>query len=253
MNLRFPAPKAGALATRQRSESIGVYALELESVKGYYETMIKLKQKAETVYSILDELLPPDIQFLEQRDPFRFMISVILSAQTTDRIVNIVTEPLFERFPTVEALASAPLEEVEEIIFPTGFYRMKAKNITSCAQALVGKEIPSSMEELIKLPGVGRKTANCVIGDIYGKPAIIVDTHFGRVVRRLGLVDTKDPEKIEKQISRLLDKEKHYRFSMTVNMFGRTVCHAKKPGCEECPLRSICPSSDAFLKASSKG
>ena len=215
--------------------------------------MTKLQQKAETVYIILDELLPPHIQFLDQRDPFRFLISVILSAQTTDRIVNIVTGPLFERFPTVEALASAPLQEVEEIIFPTGFYRMKAKNIKACAQALIDKEIPSTMEELTQLPGVGRKTASCVLGDIYGKPAIIVDTHFGRVVQRLGLVDTKDPEKIESQIANLLEEEKHYRFSMTANMFGRTVCHAKKPLCEECPLNSICPSAAAFLKESSKG
>lgn len=215
--------------------------------------MTKIQQKAETVYEILDQTLPPHIQFLEQRDPFRFMISVILSAQTTDRIVNIVSGPLFERFPTVEALASAPLEEVEQIIFPTGFYRMKANNITSCAKALVGKEIPSTMEELVKLPGVGRKTASCVLGDIYGKPAIIVDTHFGRVVQRLGLVDTKDPEKIERQVSVLLDESKHYRFSMTANMFGRTVCHAKKPGCEQCPLRSLCPSAAAFLQASAKG
>ncbi|MDT4762776.1 endonuclease III [Sphaerochaeta sp. PS] len=214
--------------------------------------MNKLQKKAAAVYTILDELHPPHIQFLEQRDPFRFMISVILSAQTTDRIVNIVSGPLFERFPTVEALAAAPLEEVEEIIFPTGFYRMKAKNITSCAQALVGKEIPSTMEELIQLPGVGRKTASCVLGDIYGKPAIIVDTHFGRVVYRLGLVDTKDPEKIEKQIASLLEEKKQYRFSMTANMFGRTVCHAKKPGCKDCPLRPLCPSADAFLKASAK-
>jgi len=214
--------------------------------------MIKIQQKAETIYEILDQTLPPHIQFLEQRDPFRFMISVILSAQTTDRIVNIVTGPLFERFPTVEALASAPLTEVEEIIFPTGFYRMKAKNITSCAQAMIGREIPSTMEELVKLPGVGRKTASCVLGDIYGKPAIIVDTHFGRVVQRLGLVDTKDPVKIERQVAALLDESKHYRFSMTANMFGRTVCHAKKPSCEECPLSSLCPSVAAFLQASAK-
>jgi len=215
--------------------------------------MTKIQQRAETVYAILDQLLPPHIQFLEQRDPFRFMISVILSAQTTDRIVNIVTGPLFERFPTVEALASAPLPEVEEIIFPTGFYRMKAKNVTSCAQALVGKALPATMEELVKLPGVGRKTASCVLGDIYGEPAIIVDTHFGRVVQRLGLVDTKDPGKIERQVAKLLDASRHYRFSMTANMFGRTVCHAKKPLCEECPLSSLCPSAAAFLQLSAKG
>lgn len=214
--------------------------------------MTKMQVKAGQIYAILDELLPKQIQFLDQRDPFKFLISVILSAQTTDRIVNIVTKPLFERFPTVEALAQAPQEEVEEIIFPTGFYRMKAKNIIACAQALLDKKIPSTMEELIKLPGVGRKTANCVLGDIYGKPAIIVDTHFGRVVYRLGLVKVKEPGKVEKEIARLLPSEQHYRFSMTANMFGRTVCHAKRPLCEECPLKELCPSAAAFLKVYAK-
>ncbi|MBJ2356516.1 MAG: endonuclease III [Sphaerochaeta sp.] len=207
---------------------------------------------ASLIYERLDTLLPKDIQFLEQRDPFRFLISVILSAQTTDRTVNAVVRTLFTHYPDAPSLAKASREDVEEIIFPTGFYRNKAKNIIACAQALGDGGLPETMEELVKLPGVGRKTASCVLGDIYGKPAIIVDTHFGRVVNRLGLVSTKDPEKIEREVASLLDPRFHYRFSMTANLFGRTTCHAKKPSCEDCPFSDVCPSRDAFLKKHSK-
>jgi endonuclease-3 len=207
---------------------------------------------ANLIYERLDTLLPKDIQFLDQRDPFRFLISVILSAQTTDRTVNAVVRTLFDVYPDAPSLAKAKREEVEEIIFPTGFYRNKAKNIIACAQALGDGGLPDTIEELVKLPGVGRKTASCVLGDIYGKPAIIVDTHFGRVVNRLGLVATKDPEKIEKAVASLLEPRFHYRFSMTANLFGRTTCHAKKPSCEECPFSDVCPSRDAFLKKHSK-
>ena len=205
------------------------------------------------IFSTLDILLPSDIQFLEQRDPpFRFLISVILSAQTTDRIVNVVVKELFAKYPDKQALAKASLVDVEAIIYPTGYYRNKAKHIIACAEALIDCELPDTMEALVKLPGVGRKTASCVLGEIYGKHAIIVDTHFSRVVNRLGLVDTKDPEKVEKQIAAFLEDSKQYRFSMTANLFGRTVCHAKKPECENCPLNALCPSRDAFLKARSK-
>ncbi|ADY13539.1 endonuclease III domain-containing protein [Sphaerochaeta globosa] len=211
------------------------------------------KQRMQEIFSTLDTLLPQTIQFLEQRDPFRFLISVILSAQTTDRIVNVVAKELFAKYPDKQTLAQASSEDVESIIYPTGYYRNKAKHIIACSEALLDCDLPDTMEELVKLPGVGRKTASCVLGDIYGKCAIIVDTHFSRVVNRLGLVDTKDPEKVEKQIAVLLDDPKQYRFSMTANLFGRTVCHAKKPECENCPLSSLCPSRDAFLKARSKG
>lgn len=211
------------------------------------------KQRIQEIFTVLDTQLPSDIQFLEQRDPFRFLISVILSAQTTDRIVNIVVKELFAKYPDKASLASASAEDVQSIIYPTGYYRNKAKNIIACSKALLGRGLPDTMDELIKLPGVGRKTASCVLGDIYGKSAIIVDTHFSRVVNRLGLVNTKDPEKVEKEIAALLEEDKQYRFSMTANLFGRTTCHAKKPGCEDCPLSSLCPSRDAFLKARSKG
>ncbi len=209
---------------------------------------MKKNSNASKIYEILDEFLPVDIQFLEQKDPFRFLISVILSAQTTDKIVNAVVRQLFAVYPDVKSLAQANLEDVQEIIYPTGYYRNKAKNIIACAQALGDSEVPDTMEALIKLPGVGRKTASCVLGDIYRKPAIIVDTHFARVVKRLGLVATTDPGKIEKEIASLLEPSQHYRFSMTANLFGRTVCHAKKPSCDDCPLSGLCPSRDAFLK-----
>ncbi|HPZ16193.1 MAG TPA: endonuclease III [Sphaerochaeta sp.] len=209
---------------------------------------MKAGERIRTVYEILDGQLPKEIQFLDERDPFRFLISVILSAQTTDRIVNVVVRDLFAAYPDAESLAAARLEDVEAIIYATGFYRAKAKNIIATARQLAGRPVPSTMEELIALPGVGRKTASCVLGDIYGKPAIIVDTHFSRVVNRLSLVDTKDPVKVEEGIKEILDPSMQYRFSMTANLWGRTVCHAKRPLCEECAIAALCPSRDGFLE-----
>jgi endonuclease-3 len=209
---------------------------------------MKAEERICSVYRILDEQLPKEIQFLDERDPFRFLISVILSAQTTDRIVNVVVRDLFAAYPDAESLATARLEDVEAIIYATGFYRAKAKNIIATARQLAGRPVPSTMEELTTLPGVGRKTASCVLGDIYGKPAIIVDTHFSRVVNRLSLVDTKDPVKVEEGIKEILDPSMQYRFSMTANLWGRTVCHAKRPLCEECAIAHLCPSRDGFLE-----
>ncbi|TAH57367.1 MAG: endonuclease III [Sphaerochaeta sp.] len=199
------------------------------------------------VYKRLDELSPSEIRFLDERDPFRFLISVILSAQTTDRIVNSVTKDLFSKYPDAPSLAAADLKDVEEIVYPTGFYRNKAKNIIAASKALGEEAVPDTMEELIKLPGVGRKTASCILGDIYDKPAIIVDTHFGRVVQRLGITAEKDPTAIELDVAGQLEGRYHYRFSMIVNLFGRTTCHAKRPQCETCPLNDICPSAAFFL------
>src|SRR5690554_6535635 len=137
---------------------------------------MKKSEFAKQIYEQLDALLPQDIQFLEQRDPFKFLIRVSLSAQTTDKIVNVVVKQLFAVYPDKYALAKAKTEDVEQIIYPTGYYRNKAKNIIACAQALEHNNLPDTMDELVKLPGVGRKTASCVLGDIYNKPAIIADT-----------------------------------------------------------------------------
>jgi len=207
-----------------------------------------LGETAIQIYRILDSISPPQIVFLQQADPFRLLISVILSAQTTDRQVNTVTQELFRQYPGPAELASADPMQVERIIRSTGFYRAKTTHIIATAQQLVQRfsgQVPLSMEELTTLSGVGRKTANCIIGQIAGKPAIIVDTHFGRVVRRLGLTQATDPEAIEQEITALLPFETHYRFSMTVNLHGRQICHAKNPACKECALKTLCASYPA--------
>lgn len=203
------------------------------------------KLRAEQTYRILDTTSPTIITFLTQTDPFRLLVSVILSAQTTDRQVNEVAEVLFQRYPTAYLLAHAELEMVKEIIKSTGYYNAKAKNIIGTAQALVERHqgsVPFSMEELVALPGVGRKTASVILGQLANQPAIIVDTHFARVVRRLGLTEAKDPVRIEREVASLLPPEHHYRYSMTVNLHGRQICHARKPSCDICQLAPYCKS-----------
>lgn len=196
------------------------------------------------VYEILDKNSKEEIVFLDKKDPFQFLISVILSAQTTDKMVNIVTVELFDKYPDAKSLSKADYEDVCRIIKPTGFYKVKAKNIINCSKALVNKTVPDNIKELVKLPGVGRKTANCVIGDIYHQGAVIVDTHVKRVLNRLKIVEEKDPTKIEMKVRSLLEDKYLYRFSMTVNLHGREVCHARKPNCKDCCLKDLCPSRD---------
>jgi len=203
------------------------------------------ESRAEQTFLILDRISPAQITFLTQKDPFRLLISVIMSAQTTDRQVNEVAEVLFSRYPTARDLAEADIETVKSIIRSTGYFNAKAKHIINTARDLVehfDSTVPLRMEELTSLSGVGRKTASVIIGQIARKPAIIVDTHFGRVVRRIGLTEQEDPERIEREVALLLPPERHYRFSMIVNLHGRQVCHAKKPKCEACPVAPFCAS-----------
>ncbi|WP_422477435.1 endonuclease III [Pleomorphochaeta sp. DL1XJH-081] len=202
-------------------------------------------ERAHHTYEILDTISPSNITFLNQTDPFRLLVSVILSAQTTDRQVNEVASVLFEKYPSVESLAHADIDSVKEIIRSTGYFNAKAKNIIGTAKALLekyGGVVPFSMEELVKLPGVGRKTASVIIGQLDNQPAIIVDTHFARVVRRLGLTVATDPERIEREVAKLLPPANHYRYSMIVNLHGRQVCHARKPQCGLCQLAPYCKS-----------
>ncbi len=202
-------------------------------------------QRALKTYEILDRSSPASISFLTQTDPFKLLISVIMSAQTTDRQVNEVASVLFEQYPTPKALAFADIENVKDIIRSTGFFNTKAKNIIGTANALVERfnsQVPLTMKDLVSLPGVGRKTANVIIGQIAQKPAIIVDTHFSRVVQRIGLTDQKEPHEIEKEVARLLPPHHHYRYSMTVNLHGRQVCHARKPLCHICSVAQWCAS-----------
>ena len=202
-------------------------------------------ERAEYIFGILDASSPQEIAFLTQTDPFRLLISVILSAQSTDRQVNEVVKMLFSQYDTVEALASADIETVKQIIWSTGYHNAKAKNIIETAKVLVEwyhKVVPLEMEELLTLPGVGRKTANVMLGQLAGRPAIIVDTHFKRVVRRIGLTEAKTPEHIEREVAALLPPERQYRFSMIVNLHGRQVCHARKPACNTCAVAPWCIS-----------
>ncbi len=206
-----------------------------------------LSEKALTFHTILDTLYPKEIEFLVYDSAFQLLISVILSAQTTDNQVNEVTPELFNSYPTPSDLCKAKVEELERIIHSVGFFRRKAVLIRDAACAVAtdhGGEVPLTMKELTAIPGVGRKSANVIIGHIAGRGAIITDTHFMRVVKRLGLTEATEPVKIEREIASLIDESLQFRFSMTVNMHGRKVCHARKPSCSECPLRDICPSSD---------
>lgn len=194
-------------------------------------------------YHLLDLHYPKEIVFLEFKNPYQTLISVILSAQTTDRQVASIQEPLFSLYPTPDKLANASAAEVENIIRPVGFFKVKAKNIIGSAQMLVehfGGEVPQTIDELLRLPGVGRKSANVVMGHCFNQPAIIVDTHFGRVVYRLGLTHSKNPQKVEEEIAFLLPASKHYRFSMAANLHGREICFARKPACEKCFLATLC-------------
>ncbi|MBN2861435.1 MAG: endonuclease III [Sphaerochaetaceae bacterium] len=208
---------------------------------------METKQRALHVYRILDEIYPKEIEFLVYSSAFQLLISVILSAQTTDNQVNAVTPRLFSSYPTPKDLCAAEVSDIENIIHSIGFFRRKALLIREAACTLVKNydgEVPLTMKELLTIPGVGRKSASVIIGHIAGEGAIITDTHFMRVVRRLGLTEKKDPLNIEREIASLIDVSLQFRFSMTVNLHGRRVCHARHPSCSECPLQELCLSSD---------
>jgi len=177
--------------------------------------------------------------------PYELLISVRLAAQCTDARVNLVTPVLFEKFPSLDALANAKIEDVEEIVKPCGLYKTKARDIVATCKMLRDEYngvLPDTVEELTKLPGIGRKTANLIVGDIYGKPAIVCDTHCIRITNRLGLSTTKDPAKVEKQLRPILPPEESNNFCHRLVHFGRAVCKARKPDCVHCVLAEICPS-----------
>ena len=198
-----------------------------------------LIQKANIVCDTLERLYPQAVCSLVYSTPYELLIATRLSAQCTDARVNIVTKELFSRYPTLEAIAGANLEDIEKIVHPCGLYKTKAKDILSIANDLIdrfGGEVPSTMEELTSLSGVGRKTANLILGDIYHKPAIVCDTHCIRITNRLGLSDTKDPYKCELQLREVLDPERSSDLCHRLVLFGRDVCTARNPKCDECPF-----------------
>lgn len=195
------------------------------------------------VLDFFDEYYPDADCALEFESPFQLLAATILSAQCTDERVNRTAPDLFRRYPDPAALARADIGEVEAIIKPCGFYHNKAKNLIGASQAIVaahGGEVPRTLEELVKLPGVGRKTANVVLGNAFGVPGLTVDTHLGRVSRRLGLSANQDPEKVEADLAAIIPCPKWTLFSHQAIHHGRALCRARRPLCENCPL-SICP------------
>ena len=209
----------------------------------------EIKEIANKVFKLLDKHYPKEISFIHFKNNFQLLISVILSAQTTDRQVMEVVPALFKKYPDPQALAKGTLDDIMDIIKPVGFFRVKAANIKNTAAKLLkdfNGMVPDNIAELVTLPGVGRKSANVVVGSLFGKPAIIVDTHFGRVTERIGLTQSKAPEKIEKDIALLIPEKKQYRFSMTANLHGREICNSRKPSCDICFLKSLCKSYQSF-------
>ena len=201
------------------------------------------KQLAVLAVEGLKTEYPDAICSLNYSDPFQLLIATRLSAQCTDARVNMVTPALFERFPTAEDFSAAELSEVEELIKTCGLYKTKAKDLIGIGKGITenfGGKVPDTIEDLITLPGVGRKTANLVVGDVYKKPAVVTDTHFIRIVNRIGLTAEKEPFKVEKELKKLLPPEESNDFCHRTVLHGRAVCTARRAYCENCVLKDIC-------------
>ena len=203
-----------------------------------------MKKKVSEIISLLEQKYPEAPCALHYTKDYELMIAVRLSAQCTDARVNLITPALFAAYPTLEAMANADISHVEELIHSCGFFRQKAKDIVLACQMLLvehGGKVPNSMEALLKLPGVGRKTANLLLGDLYGQPgSVVCDTHCIRICGRLGLSKGKEPEKVEEQLRAILPPEKSSDFCHRIVLFGREVCIARSPKCAECPLSHLC-------------
>jgi endonuclease-3 len=207
----------------------------------------ELKRRADRIRKVLNARYPEVEPALFYRNPFELLVATILSAQCTDQQVNRVTPSLFERFPSPIAFAAADLGEIEGLIHSTGFYKNKARNIKACSQALVerhGAQVPPDMDALVRLPGVGRKTANVVLGAAFGVPGIVVDTHVTRISARLELTAHSDPEKIETDLMAVIPRKEWSAFSLRLIFFGRETCAARKPKCPSCPVNDLCPYPD---------
>lgn len=201
------------------------------------------QEKASIVISELKEEYPNVKCALIYEKPHELLIATRLSAQCTDKRVNLVTPEMFRKFPTVDAFANAEVSEIEECIKSCGLYKTKAKDISEMCKILheqYGDTVPDTIEELTKLPGVGRKTANLICGDLYGKPALVCDTHVIRLTNRLGLTDSKDAGKVEKQLAEIVPPEEGLMLCHRLVWHGRLVCNARKPECDKCRLKKIC-------------
>jgi endonuclease-3 len=203
------------------------------------------RKQAKAVYRILTKTYPDIRCELDFTNPLELIVATILSAQCTDKRVNKVTPSLFKKYKTAKAYAGAPLPDLEDLIFQTGFYRAKSRHIKAMAIKLVeefGGKVPATLDELVTLPGVGRKTANVVLGHAFDIPGITVDTHFGRLARRFGWTQSKDPVKVEHEVGELIPEKEWTNLSQRMIWHGRRICHSRKPACALCPLASLCPS-----------
>lgn len=201
------------------------------------------KERTAAAVELLKKEYPDAICSLDYSDPFQLLCATRLSAQCTDARVNMVTPALFAEFPSAEAMANAPIERVEKLIASCGLYKTKAKDLIEIGRGIVerfGGIVPDTIEELLTLSGVGRKTANLVVGDVYGKPAVVTDTHFIRIVNRIGLTDKTEPFKVEKDLRELLEPSESNDFCHRTVLHGRAVCTARKAFCDRCVLKDIC-------------
>jgi len=195
------------------------------------------------IINLLEEFYPEPICALEYKKDYELLFAARLAAQCTDARVNTVTPVLYKKYPSLKALAGADINEMENIIHSCGFYKVKARDIIAASTMLIGEfggRVPDTMEELLKLPGVGRKTANLILGDVHGKPAVVVDTHCIRLSNRIGMVKTKDPVKIETALRDILPQEKSSDFCHRLVLHGRAVCTARSPACNICCISGLC-------------
>ena len=209
------------------------------------ETPVGRTRRARRISRALHERYPYAHCELDFETPLQLLVATVLSAQTTDVMVNSVTPTLFSRWPSAEALAAADRAEMEQVLRPTGFFRAKTNSVISLAQAVVERfdgEVPGRLEDLVTLPGVGRKTANVVLGNAFGVPGLTVDTHFGRLVRRWGWTQETDPVKVEAEVAALVPKRDWTMLSHVVIFHGRRTCFARRPACGACPVTRWCPS-----------
>ncbi|MFR2719907.1 MAG: endonuclease III [Ruminococcus sp.] len=207
------------------------------------------KKRVQKILDLLDIHYTTEYKcYLNYETPWQLLIAVIMSAQCTDARVNLVTKDLFQKYDTLEKFAYADINELEQDIHSIGFYRMKARNIILCARKLLeefGGEVPKTLEELTSLAGVGRKTANVIRGNIYHEPSIVVDTHVKRISKKLGFTDSDDPEKVERELEKILPKDHWILYNIQIITHGRGLCTARKPACSECFLQPYCPAGSA--------
>ncbi|MFC4908941.1 endonuclease III [Actinomadura gamaensis] len=209
------------------------------------ETRLGLVRRARRINRELAEIYPDAHCELNFTSPYELLIATVLSAQTTDKRVNLTTPELFAKYPTPEDLAAANPEDVEAILKPTGFFRAKTKSVMGLSRALVERfdgEVPARLKDLVTLPGVGRKTANVVLGNAFGVPGITVDTHFGRLARRFGWTTSDDPVKVEQDVADLIPRKEWTILSHRMIWHGRRICHSQRPACGACAIAPLCPS-----------